>query len=123
MILDGRAACSQVQRERIRERVPQGSEAERRRKPNELKPIPADRPVERPRNWSRLLEDSAAPEQTQEIREVIWRSRPLGDLAWTLQTTAQLKLARILRPRGRPAKHDGNGRIELRPSYVPFSPS
>jgi putative transposase len=81
-----------------------GSEAIRIGEAKDLKSILSVWPVERPRNWSRQLDESAPAQETETIRQCIRRGRPYGNQAWTTRTAQRLKLGWTLRPRGRPAK-------------------
>ena len=76
----------------------------------ELKAILAAWPLDRPRGWSRWVDQPQTPAETEALRTCIRRSRPLGDSVWTPRTAAHLKLAWTLHPVGRPAKPHGDPR-------------
>ena len=82
-------------------------EGVRRQNVKELKSILTDWPVERPRNWARLVDLPLPPSESDRLRECIRRSRPYGDAAWTARIAERLDLAWTLRPRGRPARKRG----------------
>jgi putative transposase len=59
-------------------------------------------PVDLPRNWLSLVNESQREAEEQQVRLSIARSRPLGDEAWTRRTAGKLKLEWTLRSPGRP---------------------
>jgi putative transposase len=59
-------------------------------------------PVERPRNWSRLVNAGLSDAELKSLRQCLARGRPWGDEAWVLQTADRLGLRFTLRPPGRP---------------------
>ena len=59
-------------------------------------------PVERPRNWTRLVNGGLAPEELGSVRQCVARGRPLGTLPWVQATAARLGLGFTLRNAGRP---------------------
>ncbi len=66
-----------------------------------------DWPVDRPRNWNRLLEEKLAEKELARIRTSVVRGRPYGSESWVQKTAERLGLAFSLRPRGRPRKRAG----------------
>ncbi|HEX4621634.1 MAG TPA: hypothetical protein VH208_08710, partial [Myxococcaceae bacterium] len=69
---------------------------------HELRPLLADWPVPRPRNWPDLVNAPQPPEEEAAMKLHITRGRPLGNEAWASRTAALLGLEQSLRPRGRP---------------------
>ena len=65
-------------------------------------------PVDRPRNWSALLDDPLDGSAAGMIRTSVARGRPLGDARWTRQIADRLGLGFTLRNAGRPRKNGGN---------------
>ncbi len=65
-------------------------------------------PVERPRNWKRLVNGGLAPEELRTVRQCLARGRPLGSLPWVQATAARLGLGFTLRNPGRPPKNLNN---------------
>jgi putative transposase len=63
-------------------------------------------PVERPRNWTALLNDPLDRQQADTIRTSIERGRPLGDAQWTRKIADRLGLGFTLRNAGRPRKEE-----------------
>ncbi len=61
-------------------------------------------PVERPRDWVRIVNRALGEPQARAIRTSIERDRPLGSEAWVKRTAARMGLTHTLRPRGRPRK-------------------
>jgi putative transposase len=61
-------------------------------------------PVDRPRNWTALLNDPLDNQQLEEFRTCVNRGRPNGDDAWVNQTADRLGLRFTLRRAGRPRK-------------------
>jgi hypothetical protein len=76
-----------------------------------LKSILSLWPVDRPRDWTRWLNEPQTDLEMNELEECPKRHRPIGDAACVQKTAARLSLEQTLRQRGRPAK-DGK---ELRP--------
>jgi putative transposase len=61
-------------------------------------------PIERPRDWTRIVNSVMPQAKVQMIRTAIERDRPLGNEAWVRRMAAKLGLEHTLRPRGRPRK-------------------
>jgi putative transposase len=59
-------------------------------------------PVDRPRQWNALVNESMPDAQREKILTSIQRGRPLGDEAWIAATAKRLGLDYTLHPRGRP---------------------
>ncbi len=66
------------------------------------KSLLSDWPVDRPRNWSSLLNELQDNAQMEKIKTSIERNRPLGDEQWVERMTKRLRLEHTLRPPGRP---------------------
>ncbi len=81
-----------------------GSEWARGSGDGELKSLLAAWPVDRPRHWSRWVNEAQSTAERDAIRECIRRGRPFGDVGWTQRTAASLNLEWTLHRRGRPAK-------------------
>jgi putative transposase len=62
-------------------------------------------PVDRPRNWSRLVNASLDDRDLSRIGTSLARSRPLGDDAWVRQMVARLGLESTIRDPWRPKKN------------------
>jgi putative transposase len=69
-------------------------------KPFEL----ADWPVDRPGNWSAMVNREMLDAELAQIRTSVTRGRPLGSEQWVERTAARLGLMFTLRERGRPRK-------------------
>jgi putative transposase len=65
-------------------------------------------PLERPRNWVRLVNAGLAPEELRGVRQCVARGRPLGTGPWVQATAARLGLGFTLRGPGRPRKMPKN---------------
>ena len=62
-------------------------------------------PVDRPRGWTRLVNEPMAKDELKRMREDhVNRGRPYGDAEWTQRTAKRLALLSTLRPVGRPRK-------------------
>lgn len=59
-------------------------------------------PVDRPRDWRKLVNEPIDEEQAAQIQASLRRGRPFGSPAWVARTAAKLGLGGTLRPRGRP---------------------
>lgn len=64
----------------------------------------ADWPVERPSDWTMLVNRPQTTAEEDSIRTSIARGRPLGDETWQRQTATKLDLEFSMHPRGRPKK-------------------
>lgn len=62
----------------------------------------AEWPVERPRNWNRIVNTSLDDRSLCQVMSSMTRDRPLGDATWTKRIARRLGLESTLRPRGRP---------------------
>lgn len=69
----------------------------------------SDWPIDRPRNWIKVVNRRMADPQVKQIRLSILRDRPLGDPAWTQRMAAILGMQHTLRTRGRPSKRRRKG--------------
>ncbi len=61
-------------------------------------------PVDRPRNWSSLVNQPMKETETRRIRDSLERGRPLGSDSWTKRIVERLGLQYTLNPRGRPKR-------------------
>ena len=61
-------------------------------------------PVERPRQWKRLVNSAQTDDELAAIRKAIQRGCPFGTDDWVSKTAERLDLESTLRPRGRPPR-------------------
>jgi len=61
-------------------------------------------PVDRPRHWTRLVNEALAPAEMNRLKLSLQRDRPLGTTRWTLQMAQTMGLQYTLNPHGRPRK-------------------
>ncbi len=61
-------------------------------------------PIERPRNWTILVNRGLSAEALKTVRTCVARGRPLGPEAWVEATASRLGMAYTLRDPGRPRK-------------------
>lgn len=61
-------------------------------------------PVDRPRNWVRLVNTPQTPAEQQAVLDSIRRGRPFGTETWQRRTAGRLGLGHTFRDRGRPKK-------------------
>ena len=80
----------------------------RERGTDEQRRILCDWPVERPRNWLQLVNESQDDAELGGLRESIARNRPFGSPQWLRSTAAKLGLGSSLRPPHRPPKKAGD---------------
>ena len=59
-------------------------------------------PIERPRNWAKLLAERLPEKEAEALRVSVRRGRPFGSPDWVERTARRLGLDFTLRPRGRP---------------------
>jgi putative transposase len=71
---------------------------------------PHEWPVDRPRNWTALVNEPLLPREVEQVRTSIVRDRPLGSDNWVRATAKRLGLEWTLRPRGRPKKRPAVGK-------------
>jgi putative transposase len=81
---------------------PWSSDAMRKRKSPAA--LLCDWPIDRPRNWSALLEERLPENDLRHVRTSIDRGRPFGSQKWIEATANRLGLEFTMRPRGRPKK-------------------
>ena len=60
--------------------------------------------VERPGNWSSLVNAAMPESELSHVQTSLQRGRPLGEADWVSRTARRLGLESTLRPRGRPRK-------------------
>ena len=73
----------------------------------ENKPLLTDWPVDRPRQWLRLLNEPQSKAEMDALHRSVQRGRPFGGAAWEKQAATRLGLESTLRSRGRPRKTKG----------------
>ena len=61
-------------------------------------------PVDRPTNWSRILNDVENPAETDGIRAAVRRNAPFGPAAWQTRLASRLEINHSLSRIGRPRK-------------------
>jgi putative transposase len=64
----------------------------------------SDWPVDRPRDWTRLVNQALPEAELIRVRRSIERDRPLGSDSWMKKIAARLGLGQKLKPIGRPRK-------------------
>ncbi len=62
----------------------------------------ADWPVDRPRNWTAVVNEVMGDTELKVLREHVVRDRPLGTSVWMRKMAARLHVEQTLRSRGRP---------------------
>ena len=65
-----------------------------------------DWPVDRPGNWTTLVNEALAPAQNERLKMSLVRGQPLGSASWTLRMAQRMGLQYTLNPRGRPRKRE-----------------
>lgn len=71
---------------------------------DEVKALLSEWPVDRPRDWVRIVNEAVTPKEREAIRASIARGRPYGDDRWQRRTVTKLGLEHTVRPEGRPRK-------------------
>jgi putative transposase len=71
------------------------------------RPVLTDWPVERPRQWLRVVNAAQTPAEEEALRRAVNRGRPFGGATWEKQAAGRLGLESTLRNRGRPRKRGG----------------
>jgi hypothetical protein len=64
------------------------------------------RPVERPRNWTALVNEPVPAVEQKRLEVSFQRGRPPGSDAWTTDMAEKLGLEHTLNPLGRPKIHE-----------------
>ncbi len=59
-------------------------------------------PVDRPGNWTTLIDEDQNSDEIERLRTSVNRGRPFGEESWVMKTAARLGLTPSLRGRGRP---------------------
>lgn len=72
--------------------------------PAPTRPILADWPVDRPRDWAALVDRPQDEKELAALRLSRDRGRPYGTHRWSAATAAKLGIQSALRPIGRPRK-------------------
>jgi putative transposase len=72
--------------------------------------------------WAEVVGAATADVELEIIRESVRRDRPIGTLAWTLETAKALNLQYSLRPRGRPRGNEpaSKERLPMLPKGPPY---
>jgi putative transposase len=103
--------CRYVERNPLRAKRPLARRAEQWRwssaglwRTKEGEALLNDWPVERPRNWLRLLNEPQTDAEQEQVQQSLLRNRPLGNAAWTERIVRRLQLQYTIRPPGRPRK-------------------
>jgi putative transposase len=68
------------------------------------RPLLASWPIERPENWTALVNVFMTAAELEALRLSLKRGAPYGTTRWQANTADQLGLAPTLRPRGRPRR-------------------
>ena len=79
-----------------------GSLWARREGSKELRAILSEWPLERPRDWVRLVNDAMGEKELEKLRACVARNRPYGGEQWQGNVATKLGLAHTLRNEGRP---------------------
>ena len=66
-----------------------------------------DWPIDRPRNWTALVDEPIDPAAGKRVELSFERGRPLGSDPWTLKMAGRMGLQYTLNPRGRPKLPEG----------------
>ena len=66
----------------------------------------SDWPMDRPKNWEKLLEENLAELELDRLRTSVERGRPFGSDPWVQKTADRLGLTFTIRSRGRPRKSE-----------------
>jgi putative transposase len=61
-------------------------------------------PINRPDNWTALVNRELETTQANSIHQSITRDRPLGDIEWSSRMAKRTGMEHTLRQRGRPRK-------------------
>jgi putative transposase len=69
--------------------------------PKEMRQLLSDWPIERPRNWTALVNEPQTQAEENAIQTATKRGRPLGSASWVQTTAERHNLQTTLRPRGR----------------------
>ena len=103
--------CRYVERNALRARLVERAEdwvwcslACRVKKLTKAATLLDDGPVDRPRNWRRMVNQPQDEKDLEWLRRCVRRGQPYGDKAWITRTAAKLDLTSTLRPVGRPKK-------------------
>jgi putative transposase len=65
-----------------------------------------DWPIDRPRNWTALVNEPIQPTEQKRLQLSFQRGRPLGRDPWTLKMAGRMGLEYTLNPRGRPKQQE-----------------
>ena len=69
----------------------------------------AEWPVDRPRNWTAVVNEAIGEKDLERLRTSVNRGRPLGEEDWVQRTARRLRLTFTLRNAGRPRKKGKEG--------------
>ncbi|MEA1950878.1 MAG: transposase [Planctomycetota bacterium] len=107
------AACRYVERNALSAGVVQraqdwrwGSLWTRRHGDKQLQALLSDWPVQRPKDWVRLVNRPITKRETQSIQTCIARNRPYGNESWQSKQAKRLGLSHTIRREGRPRKNN-----------------
>jgi putative transposase len=78
--------------------------------PHPIGALLSDWPIQRPENWTELVNRPLTQKEVERVQLSIARGRPLGPDDWTHRTAARLNLQHTLRREGRPTKKKKNNR-------------
>ncbi len=105
------AYCRDVERNALRANLVERAEDwrwcslwRRRSRDPDTGNILSDWPIDPPRNWLRIVNQSQNEPELAALRRAVQRSSPFGSPNWTTRAAARLSLQRTLRPLGRPKK-------------------
>ena len=73
---------------------------------DEIQGLSSAWPVERPADWTALLNTVQTAQELDRIRVSLEKGRPYGADAWVRRTVVALHLEHTVRPEGRPKKSD-----------------
>ncbi len=85
-----------------------GSPWARRQGSEELRAILSDWPLERPRDWMRLVNEVMSESELEKLRGCIARNRPYGGEFWQADVARKLGLSPTLPNEGRPKGKGSN---------------
>jgi putative transposase len=71
---------------------------------DQLKSILCPWPVDAPRNWVDLVNQTITSKEMERVQTSIRRDRPFGEPSWVARIAKRLHLEDTLRPEGRPSK-------------------
>jgi putative transposase len=78
----------------------------RQQGPPALRAVLSEWPVDRPRNWVRIVNEPLTEPELGRLEISLKRGRPFGQDRWTARTVARLGLQHTVRREGRPSQAD-----------------